>query len=706
MSTAYRLLPRNPEKKESSRSPIDHGKAVRGNGPCLPARGNLALLGAAQLLASRGAVRAGLGRVSNALDDFLSARTLYRLTRRTVEEARMCRQAATVLRNEYRYAEAVSLLEESLLCSRAADRRHDIVEDLLALADTSFMAGLFEEVRRCATEAFGLIETESPDRACRSLSVLGDLARVRGAFSKSRDLFMRAYSIALNKHLPRWERKTLQGLADVSRDAGDIEEAQLFLSRASDISRDVDDVGQWTAGLQRREAELLLLSGNPGKAQERFLQVKKLTTDRSCAAEQGLIQRGLGLCSLSLKDSTAALRCFEMSLDLFRFIDLKLEVALANFYLLRSMVDERVSIEEEDNDFARRFSRYGAEAIYLFHQLGLCAWEDRTRSLFDSVAGRKTLLPLHSARRPSRASSTEIVAVSAAMQLVLRHADNYAALSDPVLIVGETGTGKELIARRLHKMGPRKDAPFVVVNCAAIPPDLFEREFFGNKRGAYTGATASCTGFVQQAHGGTLFLDEIGDMPLVLQPKLLRLIEYQTYCRLGDPNERRADIRLIAATNAPLQRLVDEGRFRADFYFRLRLLDIEIPSLRERKEDIVPLLELFLNRIAGGAVRLQDYLPPNAIKALLQRPLKGNARELMHMARKLLLQRQLSAVSDHSPRSGLPMIETCQPKRGRTKPDALELQSVLERYDGNKAKMARHFGVARSTLYRWLLASE
>ncbi len=200
-----------------------------------------------------------------------------------------------------------------------------------------------------------------------------------------------------------------------------------------------------------------------------------------------------------------------------------------------------------------------------------------------------------------------------------------------VLLLGETGVGKELFARALHSMGPRCGGPFVAVNCAAIPRELVESELFGVERGAFTGAHATRLGRFERAHGGTLFLDEIGDLPLSTQGKLLRALQEGEIERLGDQRIRKVDVRLVAATQAKLQQLVKEGRFRPDLYYRLNAYQIEIPPLRERKEDISPLAKRFLARYCAVHGKKLRGFTDKAKRALLTYPWPGNIRELQNM---------------------------------------------------------------------------
>ena len=200
-----------------------------------------------------------------------------------------------------------------------------------------------------------------------------------------------------------------------------------------------------------------------------------------------------------------------------------------------------------------------------------------------------------------------------------------------VLLLGETGVGKEMFARSLHDMGPRRDAPFVAINCAAIPHDLVESELFGVEKGAYTGALVSRPGRFERADGGTLFLDEIGDLPLSAQSKLLRVLQEGELERLGDQKTRKINVRLVAATNADLQQLIKERKLRSDLYYRLNAYQIEIPPLRERKEDISPLARRFLAKYSVIHAKKLRGFTDKAKRALLTYDWPGNIRELQNM---------------------------------------------------------------------------
>src|ERR1700709_1031648 len=199
-----------------------------------------------------------------------------------------------------------------------------------------------------------------------------------------------------------------------------------------------------------------------------------------------------------------------------------------------------------------------------------------------------------------------------------------------VLVQGETGTGKEVIARAIHDSGPRQRGPFVGLNCAAIPGALLESELFGHERGAFTGAVAQTIGRFQAAHRGTLFLDEIGDLPLELQPKLLRVLQEQQYERLGSSRTLHADVRVIAATNQDLTQMVEEKTFRADLYYRLSVFPIRLPSLRERKDDLPALVWHFVQRYSRQMGKSIDEVPDQVMEILRTYHWPGNIRELQN----------------------------------------------------------------------------
>ncbi len=241
--------------------------------------------------------------------------------------------------------------------------------------------------------------------------------------------------------------------------------------------------------------------------------------------------------------------------------------------------------------------------------------EQDVKETFEDLEERETPLPL------------EIVTESPRMKEIISTVRRVAPTPWPVLIRGETGTGKEIIARLIHLLSSRAERPFIEVNCAAIPENLFESELFGHERGAFTGASHTKRGRFELAHTGTIFLDEVGELPLNLQPKLLRVLQEGKFSRLGGEKDIEVDVRIISATNRDLKKMIEEGLFREDLYYRLNVFEIELPPLRERKEDIPKLIELFTRRYALHPVTYS----PEATDYLLKYPYPGNIRELEHI---------------------------------------------------------------------------
>ena len=298
---------------------------------------------------------------------------------------------------------------------------------------------------------------------------------------------------------------------------------------------------------------------------------------------------------------------------------------------------------------------------------------------------------------------TNLVAQSSAMKEVLRVAMQVAASDATVLIHGESGTGKEVLAKAIHFNSPRKDKPFVVVNCPSIPENLLESELFGHVRGAFTGAVRDRKGKFELADGGTLFLDEIGDLRLELQAKLLRVLQEHEIERVGGTRTIPVDVRIIAATNQNLQELIQQGRFREDLYYRLSVVPITIPPLRERPEEIPYLVDLFLRRYAPGR---RFAVEPAAIRLLQAYSWPGNVRELENVVERAVV----LSTEDRLTVASLPphiaaFTEQAAASQGMgSEPLSLEeverrsILQALERARGNKSQAARELKIPRHVL--------
>jgi DNA-binding NtrC family response regulator len=301
-----------------------------------------------------------------------------------------------------------------------------------------------------------------------------------------------------------------------------------------------------------------------------------------------------------------------------------------------------------------------------------------------------------------RVGRHEIVWASEAMRRVMAQVERVAASETRVCILGETGTGKELIARTLHERSPRRAGPFVTLNCAAVPAELIESELFGHEKGAFTGAAGRHVGKFEQAHRGTLFLDEIGDMPLAMQAKLLRVLEEGEVERVGGGRPFAVDARVLVATHRNLDELVQGGNFRQDLYHRVYVFPLRLPPLRERLEDIPVLVEHFARQIADQNGWKPKAFAPEAIEELRRYSWPGNVRELRNVVERLLL------LSDS--RVDRDAVELALPAAGRApggalaeRVEAFEREAVLaelERHNYQMTETAKALGLERSHLYK------
>jgi formate hydrogenlyase transcriptional activator len=296
--------------------------------------------------------------------------------------------------------------------------------------------------------------------------------------------------------------------------------------------------------------------------------------------------------------------------------------------------------------------------------------------------------------------ATDLIGSSPRFRAVLDEIRMVAHAGCAVLVQGETGTGKEVVARAIHDASPRRNNRFVAVNCAAIPSGLLESELFGHERGAFTGAVAQSIGRFQSADRGTLFLDEIGDLPLELQPKLLRALQEQQFERLGSGRTVQVDVRVIAATNQDLWSMVGERKFRADLYYRLNVFPITLPALRERTEDIPALVAHFVQKFAERQGKLIDVIPDEVMEALKSRDWHGNIRELQNFVERAVIRSSGPALQ---PVPAELVTEAGAPPQARTLADAqrIHITTVLRETAwvlGGPGGAAARLGLPRTTL--------
>ena len=309
---------------------------------------------------------------------------------------------------------------------------------------------------------------------------------------------------------------------------------------------------------------------------------------------------------------------------------------------------------------------------------------------------------------------TDLVGETSAMQRVKKLIDRIAPTESSVLILGETGTGKEVVARRIHELSTRANMPFVAVNCGALPENLVESELFGHRKGAFTGADTPRKGLIEVANGGTLFLDELGELDKSMQVKLLRFLESGEVRRVGENEAFTVDVRIVCATNRDLQEMVEEGKFREDLFFRVNTFEIHLPALRERKEDIPELAKALIARHLKRRTVPDDILSPEVIEVLKNHHWSGNVRELANALEHAVIMSAGKTLTIED----LPVQILGRAKKAKATASRIEgtktlreiemevIHQCLEKHQGDKPKVAQELGISLKTLYNKLNQSQ
>ncbi|HER44241.1 MAG TPA: tetratricopeptide repeat protein, partial [Candidatus Eisenbacteria bacterium] len=497
----------------------------------------------------------------------------------------------------------------------------------------------------------------------------------------------------------------------------------LELALSSGPARDVQ------VEVLRRLGELCLSRGEPEEALGWLDEGLELARSIRERVEEGAILRTMGLVHARSGRKDEARKLIDRALEVLRAAGARYEIALTYLRAVESLYTRGNGGGEDESgrpSAAGVLARDEAwsmlvEASHLFAESGASYWRERAVDL---------LSRLDAPRR--RACEDEICSVGDSI-VRLKHNDAYllhdgfvcvsdgmravsgracfsAECARPVLIMGETGTGKEVVARLVHERSGRSGRPFVAVNCAAIPDHLFESEFFGHRKGCFTGAVTDRTGIFEEAHGGTLFLDEIGELTTLQQVKLLRVLQEGAIRRIGENRERPVDIRLISATNQDIEEKLESASFREDFYYRINAEQIHIPPLRERREDVIPLITYYLCG-RNGSRRAFVLIEETALRALQNYRWPGNVRELFNLLERLKDLSGDGAISfDMLPErmrnsSGRSSRITIVEPGGAGGSAAGRLERALSLCGGNKSAAARFLGISRGTLYKELKRS-
>jgi len=517
---------------------------------------------------------------------------------------------------------------------------------------------------------------------------LGNVARLQRKFPEAETQLLAALDRARRKAANREEVLALEFLGELDFDRGRPERAVARYHEAMVLAERSAPEGDLIVEIERRRAEALVALGRLDEAErslDRATRLARLTDDK---LEHAIAHRVAGEVSVARGRRLDARQSWEQAATLLAACRERFEAARVQLLLARSTDDPRAE------------RTHALRACSLFAEVGSTHWQELAEIELARVMGPG---PVASPTRSDsllgkRHRAPGLVAASNAMRTVESLARRAAVTELSVLITGETGTGKELVARTIHSQSPRAARPFLAVNCGALRADLALSQLFGHRKGAFTGAHAEGVGLVEAAHGGTLFLDEAGELPLDVQVTLLRFLESGEYLRLGETQVRRADVRIIAATNRVLRGGDAERMFRRDLLYRLNEIEIRLPALRERVEDIVPLAKHFLSFYGGlDGPRLSH----DGESLLVSYGWPGNVRELENVMKRLTALHSDSGALDA--RAILPLLAD-PPQRASERADrrANERDDIVTAWrqaHGNKSRLADLLGISRKTLY-------
>ncbi len=560
---------------------------------------------------------------------------------------------------------------------------------------------------------------DHPDMVCRARIALGNVLRLQGDCLAARSCLLEAYSLATGGNLAREQALALEFLGDVFRDEGNPGEARRYYQRALGIARDLAPRGDLVMELKRRQGECLDLEGLHVDAQSVLVEALEIGKAVDDVFEIAVIRRCLGVNAANLGRWQLAVENLEQSLTTLRSMRARHEAMLSAWHLAVILL-RRIDAGRAGSAGAETLETAWLTALQaqqLHQELETSQLRDRIPDLIENINRRRharcETTPRSAAFSSRRIPATRVVAVSEIFRQVLQRCDGFSRYKNPVLLQGENGTGKELLARRIHETSPRGSAPLVRIHCASAAPDVLAREIFGAAAGTTPHSRRSVPGLVAQAEGGTLMLQGIEDLPRELQGAVLRLIQEGVYRPVGDGREHQANVRVLATAETDLAGQADKGFFRQDLYFRLKQMHVTVPPLRRRTEDIVPLLDHFLTRLSGHTVTARDLLDLPGLEALTTHHWPGNTSELEAVAQQIWLSRDLGKSFRLRRRrtaegGTLELIEehAATDKAGLVDHHSgmtwTSLNALIERAGGNKAKVARNLGISRITLYRWL----
>ena len=676
----------------------------------------------ADYLYLRGMAQSSLGEPEPAREDAETAYSLYKILGKEFEGARTANLMGILFFRASDYQAADRWFRKAYDLHKKLGMRKNMGGNLLNIGVACYKRGDFNQALMEFDAAQTILEQIGAKVSlCRATIARGNTLRLLRNFTEAQEILLGAFEQANNLMLAREEALALEFLGDVARDQNQIDKARRYYSRVLAVGHSLAPDGDLVMEVLRRQGQCLIRLGRENEAIAVLGRSLGLARSQGDRFEEGVCRRAIAEALFSLGDLESAHRHSGQAVIMLDDIGANHELAKARLVRARiglARLDSAMDIDRADS--LEDSWRQALAAMDVFLRSGVEFWTLEARQLLNVISGLRseaeqwelagTRAPVADKPRTARPASA-IVHVSSRMRDLIQLTDAFADSCEPVLITGATGTGKELFARRLHEKSGRRSSELVSVNVTAIPESVFAREFFGHVRGSFSGADQDGIGLAAKADGGTLFLDEIGEMPLSLQPRLLRLLQDGTYHALGDPTERKVDIRLVAATNADLEQMVALGTFRADLYYRLKILELKIPRVADRREDILPLLRHFLSQSEGRQVNPAEYFNGRSLELMERYDWPGNVREIAMVASQARVQKascgsicievgrfdsetliltgteQEDQIMDHD------LTEIPADRRSR-------IILALAETEGNRAQAARNLGVSRSTLYR------
>jgi DNA-binding NtrC family response regulator len=646
------------------------------------------LLHSAKSLHMLGVVAYRLGELSNARDLYEQALALYRRVGEEAGAALLRNNLGLIHKNLCEWDTSIAYFRAALESFRGMGRYADTGLPLLNLGIVYQKSGEWARSLEHYREAERVFRQVADSLGLTRVTIgLGNVARLQRRFADAEHAFTEALEGARAQSARREEVLAIEFLGELEFDRERPEGALARYGEALALAERVAPEGDLVVELERRRAEALGAVGRLEEAErslERALRLARASEDR---LELAAAHRVAGQLAMAAGRRELAIERWKDAVRLLTDCRERFELGRTCLALGRAGADSA--------DARRHLYR----ASVLFSELEAPYWldlaEEELRRALETRAGGGPTPSGSPIGRRHRAPS--LVACSLAMQRVESLARRAAATELSVLITGETGTGKELIARTIHTLSPRAERPFLAVNGGALRADLALSQLFGHRKGAFTGAHADGAGLVEAAHGGTLFLDEVGELPGDVQVTMLRFLESGEYLRLGETQVRRADVRMIAATNRELRGPGKENSFRRDLLFRLDEIEIRLPALRERPDDILPLARHFLDFYGGME---GPRLAREAESVLRSYPWPGNVRELENVMKRVAVLHRADTVLDAD--ALLPFLSrVAEPQPGPRRPDdeAAAILAAWKVADGNKSHLAALLGVSRKTLY-------